>query len=375
MTDRKAWTPTDVVDVSGPPALLRNYLEQRDVRGYLQRAVSKTPIAVAYDVGCGFGRLTPVLSEQAATVVGFEREAALLATARVLLPALDFRQVPSLESLPVADHTAQFVLTFTVLQHMPDPRTEAVIREITRVLAPGRPRPGCRRNRSVARGGRRRARRFSATRAEDPASGTPRASRASNFSARARASSSRAIPVPTSGPTCCSGRDNVGGLPRRGIGTRRRLAAQRQASSSLPTACTTSFIRATSAISQRARAEGDVLIVGVNSDRSVRANKGPARPINPEGERAEMIAALAVVDLAVVFDEDTPYAIINRLLPDVLVKGADWAADQIVGRDVVEAHGGRVVRAQVEEGYSTSAIVDRVRALNGEAAESRPPGH
>ena len=137
MTDRKAWTPTDVVDVSGPPALLRNYLEQRDVRGYLQRAVSKTPIAVAYDVGCGFGRLTPVLSEQAATVVGFEREAALLATARVLLPALDFRQVPSLESLPVADHTAQFVLSFTVLQHMPDPRTEAVIREITRVLAPG----------------------------------------------------------------------------------------------------------------------------------------------------------------------------------------------------------------------------------------------
>ena len=124
---------------------------------------------------------------------------------------------------------------------------------------------------------------------------------------------------------------------------------------------------------ERARAEGDVLIVGVNSDRSVRANKGPARPINPEGERAEMIAALAVVDLAVVFDEDTPYAIINRLLPDVLVKGADWAADQIVGRDVVEAHGGHVVRAQVEEGYSTSAIVDRVRALKrGSGREPAP---
>ncbi len=114
---------------------------------------------------------------------------------------------------------------------------------------------------------------------------------------------------------------------------------------------------------EHARAEGDVLVVGVNSDRSVRANKGPARPINPDQERAELIAALSAVDLAVVFDEDTPHDIISRLLPDVLVKGADWAADQIVGRDVVEAHGGRVVRAQVEEGYSTTAIVERIRAL------------
>ncbi len=137
MTDRKAWTPTDVVDVSGPPALLRNYLEQRDVRGYLRRAATTTPIAVAYDVGCGFGRLTPVLREEAATVMGFEREASLLATARELLPSIDFTQVQSLESLPVPDRSAQFVLTFTVLQHMPDPRTEAVIREISRVLAPG----------------------------------------------------------------------------------------------------------------------------------------------------------------------------------------------------------------------------------------------
>lgn len=137
MTDRKTWTPTDVVDVSGPPALLRNYLEQRDVRDYLRRAAQQTPIAVAYDVGCGFGRLTPVLTEEAATVVGFEREATLLRTARELLPALDLRQVASLESLPVPDRSAQFVLTFTVLQHMPDPRTESVIREILRVLTPG----------------------------------------------------------------------------------------------------------------------------------------------------------------------------------------------------------------------------------------------
>jgi rfaE bifunctional protein nucleotidyltransferase chain/domain len=112
-----------------------------------------------------------------------------------------------------------------------------------------------------------------------------------------------------------------------------------------------------------ARGYGDALIVGINSDRSVRANKGPDRPVNPEGERAEVIAALASVDAAVVFDEDTPHEIISRLQPDVLVKGADWAADRIVGRDVVEARGGRVVRAQIEEGFSTSTLIERVRAL------------
>jgi D-glycero-beta-D-manno-heptose 1-phosphate adenylyltransferase len=112
---------------------------------------------------------------------------------------------------------------------------------------------------------------------------------------------------------------------------------------------------------QAARAEGDALIVGVNSDRSVRANKGPDRPINPEQERAELIAALAAVDAAVIFDEDTPHAIISALQPDVLVKGADWAADQIVGRDVVEARGGRVVRATVEPGHSTTEILARIR--------------
>jgi rfaE bifunctional protein nucleotidyltransferase chain/domain len=112
-----------------------------------------------------------------------------------------------------------------------------------------------------------------------------------------------------------------------------------------------------------ARGYGDALIVGVNSDRSVQANKGPDRPLNPEEERAEVIAALASVDAAVVFDEDTPHEIISRLQPDVLVKGADWAADRIVGRDVVEARGGRVVRAQIEEGYSTSTLIERVRAL------------
>jgi D-beta-D-heptose 7-phosphate kinase/D-beta-D-heptose 1-phosphate adenosyltransferase len=82
---------------------------------------------------------------------------------------------------------------------------------------------------------------------------------------------------------------------------------------------------------QDARRLGDALIVGVNSDRSVRANKGPERPINPEHERAEVLSALVFVDLAVIFDEDTPYALIAEVQPDVLVKGADWAEHNIVG--------------------------------------------
>ena len=111
-----------------------------------------------------------------------------------------------------------------------------------------------------------------------------------------------------------------------------------------------------------ARALGDVLIVGVNSDRSARAlGKAPDRPINPEHERAEVLAALASVDAVVVFDEDTPHAIITALQPDILVKGADWGEQAIVGRDVVEARGGKVVRIPIAPGYSTTAIVERVR--------------
>ncbi len=110
-----------------------------------------------------------------------------------------------------------------------------------------------------------------------------------------------------------------------------------------------------------ARALGDVLIVGVNSDRSVRANKGPSRPIMPERERAEVLEALGVVDAAVIFDEETPQAIIDRLTPDVLVKGADWAADAIVGRETVEARGGKVVRVPIESGWSTSAIIEKAK--------------
>ena len=110
-----------------------------------------------------------------------------------------------------------------------------------------------------------------------------------------------------------------------------------------------------------ARALGDALIVAVNSDRSVRANKGAGRPINPEGERAEVLAALGCVDAVVVFDEETPHAIVQRIQPDVLVKGADWPENNIVGRDIVEARGGRVVRMELERGFSTTSIIERIR--------------
>jgi D-beta-D-heptose 7-phosphate kinase/D-beta-D-heptose 1-phosphate adenosyltransferase len=112
---------------------------------------------------------------------------------------------------------------------------------------------------------------------------------------------------------------------------------------------------------QHARREGDALVVGINSDRSVRTIKGPSRPINPEHERAEVLAALACVDAVVVFDEDDPQQIINRLQPDVLVKGADWALDAIVGRETVQSRGGRVVRIPLAEGHSTSAIIEKIQ--------------
>jgi len=112
---------------------------------------------------------------------------------------------------------------------------------------------------------------------------------------------------------------------------------------------------------QAARDQGDVLIVAVNSDRSVRGNKGPERPVTPEAERAELLSDLACVDAVVIFDDPTPAAIIACVQPDVLVKGADWAADQIVGRDTVEAGGGSVVRIPVEAGWSTTGILERIQ--------------
>jgi D-beta-D-heptose 7-phosphate kinase/D-beta-D-heptose 1-phosphate adenosyltransferase len=112
---------------------------------------------------------------------------------------------------------------------------------------------------------------------------------------------------------------------------------------------------------QQARALGDALIVGLNSDASVRQLKGAGRPVLPERERAEILAALECVDAVVIFNEPTPREIIARLLPDVLVKGADWPGDQIVGREEVEAAGGRVVSIPVVAGYSTTEILRKIR--------------
>jgi D-beta-D-heptose 7-phosphate kinase/D-beta-D-heptose 1-phosphate adenosyltransferase len=106
-----------------------------------------------------------------------------------------------------------------------------------------------------------------------------------------------------------------------------------------------------------ARKLGDVLIVAVNSDRSVRALKGTERAIQPEAERAEILAALKVVDYVTIFDDLTPQAVIARMLPQVLVKGGDWRPDAIVGRREVEAAGGQVFSIPVVEGFSTSSII------------------
>ena len=113
---------------------------------------------------------------------------------------------------------------------------------------------------------------------------------------------------------------------------------------------------------EQARALGDALVVGINGDASVRELKGPGRPILPELERAEILAALECVDAVVIFQELTPRKTIAALLPDVLVKGGDWAGDQIIGREEVEAAGGRVVSVPVVAGYSTTAILAKMRA-------------
>jgi D-beta-D-heptose 7-phosphate kinase/D-beta-D-heptose 1-phosphate adenosyltransferase len=111
-----------------------------------------------------------------------------------------------------------------------------------------------------------------------------------------------------------------------------------------------------------AKAQGDVLVVGLNSDGSVRQIKGPRRPFVPERERAEILASLACVDFVTLFDEPDPAMLIRFLMPDVLVKGADWATDAIVGRDVVEGAGGRVVRIPLTEGVSTSGFIEKILA-------------
>jgi len=114
---------------------------------------------------------------------------------------------------------------------------------------------------------------------------------------------------------------------------------------------------------EQARALGDVLIVAINSDASVRALKGPGRPVIPQDERAEILAALAAVDYVTIFDEPTPRELIARVLPNVLVKGGDWGPDEIVGREEVEAAGGRVVSIPMEPDFSTTDILARIRSI------------
>ena len=118
-----------------------------------------------------------------------------------------------------------------------------------------------------------------------------------------------------------------------------------------------------------ARALGDALVVAVNSDRTVRLLKGASRPVIPEGERMELLAALRVVDYVTVFDDPTPREVIARMLPQVLVKGADWGANAIVGREEVEAAGGEVISMPLAEGFSTSALIEKIRAVPEPASE------
>lgn len=110
-----------------------------------------------------------------------------------------------------------------------------------------------------------------------------------------------------------------------------------------------------------ARSQGDALVVGLNSDASVRRAKGPSRPVNSEHDRAFVLGSLRVVDYVVIFDEDEPRDLITKILPHVLVKGKDWA-HYVSGRDIVEAHGGKVILADMVEGKSTTATIERLKA-------------
>jgi D-beta-D-heptose 7-phosphate kinase/D-beta-D-heptose 1-phosphate adenosyltransferase len=116
---------------------------------------------------------------------------------------------------------------------------------------------------------------------------------------------------------------------------------------------------------RQAKACGDLLIAGMNSDKSVRQIKGPARPVLPESDRSELLAALEMIDYVVLFDEPDPYELISAIRPNVLVKGGDWSGEKIVGADVVEEAGGRVAVVPYIKGFSTTEIIERIRNLDG----------
>jgi D-beta-D-heptose 7-phosphate kinase/D-beta-D-heptose 1-phosphate adenosyltransferase len=111
---------------------------------------------------------------------------------------------------------------------------------------------------------------------------------------------------------------------------------------------------------KKAKSLGDILIIGMNTDRSVRTIKGEKRPIVPEKERAEVLSALEFVDYLVFFDEPDPLGLIAALKPDVLVKGADWSQDRIIGREIVEKIGGRVVRVPLVAGASSTGVIEKI---------------
>lgn len=113
----------------------------------------------------------------------------------------------------------------------------------------------------------------------------------------------------------------------------------------------------------RARALGDILVLGLNSDASVRGLKGPTRPVVPFEDRALVLAGLASVDFVTMFDEPTPLALIEAVLPDVLVKGGDWPVESIVGREAVEAAGGTVLSLPLLPGFSTTVLIERIKSL------------
>jgi len=115
---------------------------------------------------------------------------------------------------------------------------------------------------------------------------------------------------------------------------------------------------------ERARSMGDCLVVGLNSDASVRRLKGALRPVNDQMARARVLAALACVDFVMIFEEDTPLELIRAVCPDVLVKGGDWSVDRIVGREVVEEKGGTVCSIPLLEGYSTTGTINRIVAMH-----------
>ena len=114
-------------------------------------------------------------------------------------------------------------------------------------------------------------------------------------------------------------------------------------------------------ILERARAQGDLLVVAVNSDHSVRGLKGPGRPVMHEQDRALLLAAFACVDFVVIFKEPTPQRVIEKIKPDVLIKGSDWKAGQIVGAECVRARGGKVIRIPLLQGHSTTNLLERIR--------------